>query len=32
MPSSAGRRGRPWADHRRMVEAIVFRYRIGIPW
>ncbi|MGO3360997.1 MAG: transposase [Corynebacterium sp.] len=32
LPSSAGRRGRPWADHRRVVEAIVYRYRTGIPW
>ncbi|MGP3992077.1 IS5 family transposase [Streptomyces sp. 3N207] len=32
LPSSTGRRGRPWADHRRMVEAIVYRYRTGIPW
>ncbi|MFJ9473395.1 IS5 family transposase, partial [Streptomyces caniferus] len=32
LPSSTGRRGRPWADHRRIVEAIVFRYRTGIPW
>ncbi|WP_416370521.1 IS5 family transposase [Streptomyces sp. PR69] len=31
LPSSAGRRGRPWADHRRIVEAIVCRYRTGIP-
>ncbi|MET8747934.1 transposase [Streptomyces sp. NPDC004728] len=27
LPSSAGRRGRPWAEHRRIVEAIVYRYR-----
>ncbi|WP_404795470.1 IS5 family transposase [Streptomyces tendae] len=32
LPSSTGRRGRPWADHRRIVEAIVHRYRTGIPW
>ncbi|WP_329195134.1 IS5 family transposase [Streptomyces sp. NBC_01435] len=32
LPSGTGRRGRPWADHRRIVEAIVFRYRTGIPW
>jgi len=24
--------GRPFADHRTMVEAIVYRYRTGIPW
>ncbi|OQS13371.1 hypothetical protein B0T36_19895 [Nocardia donostiensis] len=32
LPSSAGCRGRPWADHRRIVEAIAYRYRTGIPW
>lgn len=32
LPSSAGRRGRPWVEHRRVVEAIVYRYRTGIPW
>ncbi|MFF8104257.1 transposase [Streptomyces sp. NPDC016640] len=32
MPSSTGRRGRPWADHRCVAEAIVYRYRTGIPW
>ncbi|MEU9315012.1 IS5 family transposase [Streptomyces sp. NPDC048295] len=30
LPSSTGRRGRPWADHRRIVEAIVYQYRTGI--
>lgn len=32
LPSGTGRRGRPWADHRCVVEAIVYRYRTGIPW
>ena len=32
MPSSDGRRGRPFRDHRQVVEAIVFRYRTGIAW
>ncbi|WP_208928742.1 transposase, partial [Streptomyces rapamycinicus] len=32
LPSSTGRRGRPWADHRCIVEAIAYRYRTGIPW
>ncbi|MFI1196446.1 transposase [Micromonospora sp. NPDC020750] len=32
LPSDIGRRGRPWADHRRIVAAIVNRYRTGIPW
>ena len=29
-PSAAG--GRPFRDHRRLVEAIVWRYRTGSPW
>lgn len=32
LPSSAGRRGRPWADHRQMLEGICWRYRAGSPW
>ena len=32
LPSSDGRRGRPFRDHRQVVEAIVYRYRTGIPW
>jgi len=32
MPSSAGRRGRPWNDHRATLEAIVWRFRTGAPW
>ncbi|WP_268240609.1 transposase [Streptomyces camponoticapitis] len=31
-PSGAGRRGRTWADHRRIAEAFAYRYRTGIPW
>jgi transposase len=31
MPVTAGR-SRPFRDHRQVVEAIVFRYRTGIPW
>jgi putative transposase len=27
-----GARGRPWADHRRMLEGISWRYRTGSPW
>ena len=30
--SSAGRRGRPWNDHRRTLEGIAWRYRTGTPW
>jgi transposase len=32
MPSSAGRRGRPFQDHRLVVEGIIYRFRAGIPW
>jgi transposase len=32
LPSSAGRRGRPFRDDRRVVEGIVWRYRVGSPW
>jgi transposase len=32
MPGPTGKRGRPFADARRMVEGIVYRYRTGIAW
>lgn len=32
LPSNAGRKGHPFADSRRVVEGIVYRYRTGIPW
>src|SRR3954470_9287492 len=32
LPGSAGRRGRPWNDHRRTLEGIVWRFRTGSPW
>jgi len=32
LPSSAGRRGRPFRDHRQVVEAIVYRLRAQVPW
>jgi transposase len=32
MPSSKRRRGRPWRDHRQVVEGIVYRFRTGIAW
>lgn len=32
MPSSDGRPGRPFNDHRLVVEGIVYRFRAGIPW
>lgn len=32
MPGPSGRAGRPWADHRLMLEGICWRYRTGSPW
>ncbi len=32
LPTSQGRRGRPWADHRLVLEGICWRYRTGSPW
>ncbi len=32
LPTSVGCRGRPWADHRLVLEVICWRYRTGSPW
>jgi transposase len=32
LPSSLGQRGRPFRDHRQVVEGIIYRFRAGIPW
>ena len=32
LPSSNGLVGRPFRDHRQVVEGIVYRYRTGIAW
>jgi putative transposase len=32
LPSSMGRRGGRWRDHRQVVEAICWKYRTGSPW
>jgi transposase len=32
LPRPTGQKGRPFSDARRMVEAIVYRYRTGIAW
>lgn len=32
MPSPTGKGGRPFNDHRLMVEGIIYRYRTGTPW
>ena len=32
IPADAGRRGRPWNDHRLTLEGICWRFRTGAPW
>jgi transposase len=32
MPRAAAGGGRPFRDHRRVVEGIIYRYRTGIAW
>lgn len=32
LPSGAGRQGRPWRDHRWVLEGICWRFRTGAPW
>ena len=32
MPSATPRPGRPWNDHRRTLEGIIWRFRTGSPW
>ncbi|MFE7302238.1 IS5 family transposase [Streptomyces sp. NPDC057579] len=32
LPRNAGKTGRPFADHRRIIDGIIYRYRTGIPW
>ena len=32
MPSSDGRRGRRFSDHRLVVEGLIYRYRTGVAW
>lgn len=32
MPSSEGKRGNRFRDHRTVVEGIIYRFRSGIPW
>jgi len=32
LPSSEGKRSRPFRNHRQVLEGIVFRYRTGCPW
>lgn len=32
LPVSRVRAGRPWAEHRMVLEGICWRYRTGSPW
>ena len=32
LPSSKGKRSRPFRDHRQVLEGIVYRYRTGCAW
>jgi putative transposase len=32
LPVNGVRRGRPWNDHRRTLEGIAWRFRVGAPW
>ena len=32
LPTSAGKRGRPFRDTRQVVEGIICRFRTGVPW
>ncbi len=32
LPTSDGRKGRPFRNNRNGVERIVYRYRAGVPW
>ena len=32
LPSNAGKRARPFGEHRRVVEGMAYRYRTGIAW
>jgi len=32
LPSDVGRRGKRWSDHRKILEGIAWRFRVGAPW
>ena len=32
LPSSQGRPGRPFRDHRQVIEGVIYRLRTGVPW
>ncbi|WP_370804548.1 transposase [Streptomyces sp. DvalAA-43] len=32
LPRNAGKTGHPFADHRRIIDGIIYQYRAGLPW
>jgi putative transposase len=32
LPANGVRQGRPWNDHRKTLEGIAWRFRVGAPW
>lgn len=32
LPSDVGRRGKRWSDHRKILEGVAWRFRVGAPW
>ncbi len=32
LPGSVGRPGRPFRDHRQVIEGVLYRLRTGVPW
>lgn len=32
LPSTKGKRSRPFRDHRPLIDGIIFRFRTGCPW
>ena len=32
LPCSDGRAGRPFRNHRQVIEGVVYRLRTGVPW
>ena len=32
LPSSQGKQGRPFRDHRQVIEGVIYRLRTGVPW
>ena len=32
LPTNAGKAGKPWGDHRRIIDGILWQLRTGAPW